>query len=895
MAYWDFLIQKEGESSWQPIKSPKIEIEAARYRVVAQSSLINIDVEVRVSHESVEEVPPKRRFQKRLRRTSREGLVVVMPFTYLKSGLWELSCSGDIMLDAMSESSHQAVKLQVLPTPSEVIPNQEEKSPQDQLISIGRLEAQRRAEGEFGGEQRLDTANEDNSNSVSAPTPSIQKFPYSIPPSLQPKAFEAANLDENPVTFNSKSAEVGTSENPLMAQSLETLEQIMQQVVEPVLQEFEESEFHDLQPSSQGSDKSATPESESDLETLINQQGFTLSLDEEAFVARRGESLNITGKIDLSEANSDNELVHKSLSKATLRYQLRDPQTSKVLVDLNQPISQDSLPLAFSHTLEIPAECHTRLILGKVTLYGDASVALANQAFSVTADLDDLLGTIIPESKTMPVAKILGLANNPVSWQADWEKPPIKISAPTPLNEALLKLVNDPQDHKPLPLQISSKQVLPPQLYPKNQTQRLSKSLQLPNFPKLESVARAETANPASVIEQVEALQENYTVETPDSELTQKNAEDKSTEIASPEEAIHLLSAISPEDTLPLAEPISSEINTEEPEALVKVADSEQEIGHKEDPANIDSDNTEEISAPTSLDDTEAQTRSQPESEPNAVDKILGVFPIEERFWLRLNSLATDAQSSQWLTSDSSTSSKQVEVTQELNSEVVVTDSEQSLGEDKGDFPSDTTETQQLQPLPLLENIPRDVAIPERALSDSTANTDWLAQEIVVEDEQLSESQLSSFRGDALGMIALAEQASNHSADEIISPLQLESPIPEPKIFIPTGELTAGESFIVRIKVPAYPSRLYVKLWVQDRQSRSLLDGPRSLVDFLADDAGELEAMTQLTVPYGSLEIRLEAIAIDIYTQRESHKVGVERTVVHPNLSGSESLDGFEV
>jgi hypothetical protein len=55
-------------------------------------------------------------------------------------------------------------------------------------------------------------------------------------------------------------------------------------------------------------------------------------------------------------------------------------------------------------------------------------------------------------------------------------------------------------------------------------------------------------------------------------------------------------------------------------------------------------------------------------------------------------------------------------------------------------------------------------------------------------------------------------------------------------------------------------------------------------VDFFADGFGDMEAMIQLTVPFGSMEIRLEAIAIDIHTQQESHKIGVERIVIPPNL-----------
>ncbi|MGC1393422.1 MAG: hypothetical protein WA828_03995, partial [Coleofasciculaceae cyanobacterium] len=72
-----------------------------------------------------------------------------------------------------------------------------------------------------------------------------------------------------------------------------------------------------------------------------------------------------------------------------------------------------------------------------------------------------------------------------------------------------------------------------------------------------------------------------------------------------------------------------------------------------------------------------------------------------------------------------------------------------------------------------------------------------------------------------------------------------------------------------------------------------LLDGPRWLVDLLPDGAGQLEAMTQVVVPFGFAEIRFEAIAVDLDSQRESHKVTVECAVMPPDLP-SFSMDDFE-
>ncbi len=115
MEHWQFLIQKQGDRSWDSLESPKVEILEGKYRVVARSNLTNVDVEVRVTHYSSLEIPPKRRVQKRSRRTNVEGLMAVMPFTYLQPGLWELQCSGDLMSNLFGQPWQHSIKLQVLP------------------------------------------------------------------------------------------------------------------------------------------------------------------------------------------------------------------------------------------------------------------------------------------------------------------------------------------------------------------------------------------------------------------------------------------------------------------------------------------------------------------------------------------------------------------------------------------------------------------------------------------------------------------------------------------------------------------------------------------------------------------------------------------------------------
>lgn len=108
--------------------------------------------------------------------------------------------------------------------------------------------------------------------------------------------------------------------------------------------------------------------------------------------------------------------------------------------------------------------------------------------------------------------------------------------------------------------------------------------------------------------------------------------------------------------------------------------------------------------------------------------------------------------------------------------------------------------------------------------------------------------------------------------------------IPTPVLMVSEGELEAGKPAFVRVKLPSDADSMYVRIWMQDRQTRYLLDQPRNLVQFTRNPQGELEALTQITVPLGSSQIHFEAIAIDMETQRESHKAMVDRIVIPADL-----------
>jgi hypothetical protein len=1188
MEYWEFLLQREGDRTWQPITS-KTQIEAGRYRVVVHSSRTNTDVEICITHQSTEEVPPKRRAQKRSRRTNPEGLMVVIPYTYLRPGLWELRCCGDIMSDFLGLSWQHSIQIVVLPKVTEVVlsepasplltpaqtesqtdlsenfpsttdaeitveptpteagalepsilvssevverdrdVNVEEMSEEESAaaltasdmiernpdVEVGEMSEENSAAAlsisevmERNPDVEVEETSEENSAAVLAAfdtsfeaTPSIQEdlvqpdaialqeeatelesetveASQAIQPNLeiptldsneaeaQPAPLadkvnsqEAVESDEEKNTLAVRSAEAVMPTNAILDQSLQMIEQILQQVLEPVMQEFEQSE---------PTEPEVTSTSEQYFESATNQPGLILTLDEESLVARRGELLTISGQVDVLDVpqlnGSETAGDWQTTFQGTLHYELRDPQNSRVLLDVELPLPEQALPLAFNHTLEIPLDCNTRLILGKVTLYdrrgrlsqNPAPVALASQPFMVTADLEELLGSIIPGTQAMPVAKVMVLANNLASVPDSPDDLP-EASAP-PIKQPVLDLVDVTRSSPPLSVKSSSGSPLPPQLYQPTAASKTRKSLQLPKLPKLRPIT--ESAEPfveqaslplvaaSSVVtfsepEQVElkpedsreqlqlppadsavvepleasdlapATAESPPVDTPEDTALEPQLQEAMQQL---EEAIvqiqsadSLSSATSTsqlsDSTAPLLESPDGTVSPEDNSADDSDSDNDSEalaslralallveadrelfnakslldapetaesshfttespIAPFEEPDAWESETTPPPASRDRSDATETQRQSDEflfgvepvtdswsdaaspelagveerdehplESEPAGVDNAFQSLNVQNRFWSRLNSLATDTDLSQWLRSEPSFASNLAEdkedeneqeatppsepnirrvdveeVTQPLTTNILLTDFDESMwAEERDDFDNEIldTDTEQLQPPFIEESTDSEEAVLDESSLVDIGEIDWAAQEFVVDedDEEPTVLEQPEVKPEASHKVAQTEppqpqtqlepQPRVQLQQEILSQRQLARPIPAPELSIPTNELAAGEPVTIRVTLPPHPARLCVKLWVQDRQSRSLLDGPRWLMDLIPDRTGEQEALTQLTVPFGSVEIRFEAIAVDIDSQRESHKVSVDCVVVPPDLPDF-SLDEFD-
>ncbi|AFY40007.1 hypothetical protein Lepto7376_3850 [[Leptolyngbya] sp. PCC 7376] len=248
--------------------------------------------------------------------------------------------------------------------------------------------------------------------------------------------------------------------------------------------------------------------------------------------------------------------------------------------------------------------------------------------------------------------------------------------------------------------------------------------------------------------------------------------------------------------------------------------------------------------------DEEIPTVTEVETEEDA---STGVPDLDwnSRFFQRLNVMATDTSGSAWLEDTAQNKS-------EAEDSVVI-------------FQKDVMAMQPLTPDPEEgESLPNTMEIVVDSL--------WEEAEATAEPQATIEPSY-----DASGLPHPPEFLQDSDIPD--NAIQASQPTPEPVLSLTKTEYRPEDMAVVQVTLPPHPDRLYVKLWLQDRQSRTLLAGPYQLTDFTPNDNGESETLTQVLIPQGAIEIRFEAIAINPRLQQESRKVGIDRRVIPQNFS----------
>jgi len=827
MENWQFLIQKQGDHTWRTLESPNLKIVAGNYRVLARSYLNNTDVEVRVTHISTQEVPPKRRILKRSRRTNAEGLMAVIPFTHFKAGIWELRCSGDVMSDMLGKSWQHTLIIQVLPP---------ETSPES-------------------------------------------------PTKLAEESDIASEADpEVSIVMNHATS---------IWYKGETTEQILQNLLDLALPKDEP--FLD-------------EETIENAPTLPPPLPLNLSLDQDTYVARWGDNFIIHGYVEVNEIENleDERFSTARLCQLRLEIALRSPLESRILNQITQSLTDQALPFTFNNLIDIPPKCESKLLLADINLYGALANGgeirlLANHTFKITADVTELLALQTSQADSRDFLLESNL--------------PIKSKPSVNLGLELFNVSKTPKLAQFHILKPSPNQPLPPQIKPLVSAQVFSP--QLPNLPhnptpeittdsRKDSLAKTLTIHPIDLKKLViKPINNTFPYlrrlkVKPAKEETVNNKLDAGT-IPTLKKSPQLPAAVPSSTKIPelpadhpqqteesvmddtsyaelIAEIVAGVIKSEE----LDVVDTQENyliLNHEE----LDAVDTQEnylILNHEELDvvDTQENYLILNHEELDVVDTQKN-SPLLQKWMESQGYLLTESAATESVATEAvATKAAATEAVAEESSDNDVGEETQPV-----DVELLLNEEIESQEDPVADNISLETNEPKivNLLSRIPNQPTWLSQEIVI-DDLVIELDSDSLTGEAIEDDNYSPSLEDETTADF-SPVIIES-LPTPQLYLSEGELVAGTSVVVRVELSDISSSVAVKLWLEDYQTRSLLDGPHILSDLRSNAWGGGETAISLKIPFGCLEIRLAAIALNQTTQQESNKVTVIKTVIPPDL-----------
>jgi hypothetical protein len=864
MDNWQFLIQKQGDHTWRTLESPNLKILSDNYRVLARSDLNNTGVDVRVTHIKTDEMPPKRRFLKRSRRTNADGLMAVIPFTHFKPGIWELRCSSDVMSEMLGKSWQHTLFIQVSPQET------------SQITPIEVVE-----------ESDIDIASE---------------------------ADTEVNIVMNhvaPVWFKG-----------------ETTEQILQNLLDLALPK---------------DDLLLDEETIENAPTLPPSLPLHLSLDQDAYVARWGDNFTIHGDVEINDIeNLENDRFSTdNLSQLRLEITLRSPLESKILSQIQQPLTNHSLPFSFSTVIDIPHRCESKLLLANINLYGTFAdlgevVLLANHTFTITADVTELLALQTskldyqesftetnPEVKSKPSISIglelFNVAKTAKLAQFQILKPSSNKTLPPKIKPRLSWVISPQLPHLPdHPTsettndqgQDSLKKIL---IIPPIDLKKLAIKSVKTTFPYLKRLkvesANGETVNDQLVDEELVTLNKSPQLpnivtlsvkipESPPDNLSQTPTDepimDDTDDTSYAELIAEIVGGFVKSEELDVVDTQDNSLILNDEELNVVDTQDNSLILNNEELDVVETQDNSLILNDEELDVVETQDNYLilNDEELNVVDtqdnylilndEELNVVDTQDNYLIlndeELDVVDTQANSpllQQWMESQGYL----------LTEAISEQSSDNNFGEETQAVEGELllTEEMELQEDSIAQNIHLELNEPEVVTFTSPTPPEpvWLSQEIVMDDLviELDSDNLS-------GEVIEDDHDSPLSEDETapdFSPVIMES-LATPELYLPGGELIAGTSVTVRVELAQFSSSVRVKLWVEDYQTRSLLDGPHILPDLRGNARGRGETSISLQVPFGCLEIRLAAIALNQATQQESNKFTIIKTVIPPDL-----------
>jgi hypothetical protein len=826
MKYWEFLIQKEGDDTWLPLETHQVEILAGRYRVVAHTDRTNTPVDIRVSQLVTTEAPPRQRVRRRASQTNGAGLVVVIPYVHLNAGQWELTCSAQNDTAGM-DSWQYSVQLQV-----------------------------------FRSVEENGTAG--------------------LPP-LAPDALNSRN--------QSGSLALANPDLPLV-QAQEHSRARLQNSLRSLPLEASDTEGH--------------------AGELVEDGGaaYGIFLERQVLLARSNRPMVIVGQVralaDLAAIDNRDD------SQLWLR--LQNPETGQAIMEAHRPINLDRLPADFKVKIQLPAQVTTQIVWGEVSLRSSSSsdssesldaktpnAVLNFAAFAITAGISQLLDDVADreradgfsefeaESSVFATAPLTTPLTTPLNGAARSVSPAVGVFSSTQLDQTDLGISSHSQ-------------------------------ISLPSFPSANPLTVSDPPPARSHPEASPAVDEPSAVSLPP--MVAKPAQFMGTSIEDDDLETAQIAALLEDinDDLGPTVPVADSFSSPRDRRFLSV-----ESEPSDQPENAEPDSTE-------LDNPDQKQKQKQEIAKAAFRSL----KLKDHFMQRLSSLTHDEvnQANKFsediqaagVVSEGPQAFTQAEVL--ANSEVVIFDEpstekqavdEAVIAEPLGPQPSSllpsllSPPVRKALPAPSIP-VPADpvpsVLIPAEPVSYKQSN-DLLSPPLskptidlpitseADRNRQLRLARLRQRQAEAKAaraaqlpeLLLTAPVPPTDSADSTSaialhrgSKQRLEE-LPEmvlPIISVPMGDLVAGDRVTITVRTRPSVFKPFIKLWMIDRQSRTVVGEPKLLSDLRPDALGDLQTSTELLVPMGCLDVQIAAIAIDIATQQESHKAIVNRHVIPP-------------
>jgi hypothetical protein len=910
---WTFLLQKDGDLAWLPLDTPDVEILEGRYRMVLHTDQPDTEMSLRVCHLAMEADPPKRRIQKRSQRTNSNGLVVVLPYTHLQPGSWELVCyAADTLSDLIGDTQRHGVRLQVAAVAEEAEADQDWAGPE--------------TTGQIAAESLSMAVHQEGLSHLAEADLQQPALVYPLP---LPTAHGAEDVPSTQ-DLAALNVEIAQALGLSMDNLLQMTEHLSHQLLEEVFQGFQLPAIANLAVASElapdaflaesalAESALAEPGAESSVAVAHSPDATTepvtpapvlctqldagllhIGLAQEVLVVASGETVTLSGQLEIdafaaSLANltglTDAPIPQLSsepvpdvegetpLLRATaqeLQVCLRDPQTSEVLLRDRRSLAAAPLPFAFAFAFNLPADLNTRLVIGEISLVGmvlgeQELVPLKSQSFTITVDPASLLKEFEQVNAVLAnygdhddladLADQLCVAFLKAKKRhaLDFSFLNLTALAPTPESEAAsaIKPVKT-MAHRAMPPQLSAAHAEANSELPTEQRPGCAVMAEAPPKKRLElPVFLVKTAgHPLLQTKHFQTAQAGsagaVALQEPEQVVSQPSIAQPS--IAQPPMGTgHGADRWDDLAGLVSAMPVTAE------------AAGNAAIAPAHSTATAVLTATGLTAAPSTAERTpdDAATGSgpggngqkppgqkPPAPKPSSPEQAeFRGLRLQDRFLDRLNSLAADSE---------------------------LVDLLRSL------LPPEPQPADEAEPA-----IPAEHEVPPEAAAEPTLTEEGV-EEVVADDDPEWQAWNLRRPGRHPRSVASASHSTSASVDALSeNPFRLpaDQPVPMPTLEILTQEIVAGQLVSVRVKLPNLTPKIYVKLWVNDKQTRSLLDGPRWLIDFMPNGFGELEAMTQFTAPLGSLDIRIEAIAVEMQTQRESQKVGCDRSIAPPTI-----------